>query len=178
MTAKSVSIYRNRLTQAIMFKLTGKAEIIRVEHRLQHGNERKHLWTKREICQQNPGQACIIEIDGMDQRKTELPRVADRSKALDRCEVVKNHVVGVLVNGCSFSVVTHNDHWKRGANLTLSVLFQALKKIPTPWPQTLYLQLDNCVAENKNNTVFFLMALLVHRNVFKMVRISFHSMIS
>ena len=149
--------------------LTGKAMAVRVEHHMECRIERKFLWAKREECKQNPRKCVIIEIDGMDQRKTEIPRIADRPKSLDRCEVVKNHVVGVLINGLDFSIVTHFDHWKRGPNLTLSILFQTLKKLPKPWPLILYLQLDNCISENKNKTVFFFLALLVHMKVFDKV---------
>ena len=142
---------------------------MRVEHRLQHGAERCYLWDKREECVQFPKRQCIIEIDGMDQRKTEVPRIGDRPKSLDRCEVLKNHVIGLLINGEDFSIVSHREHWAKDPNLTLSVFFQALKKLPTPWPLILYLQLDNCIGENKNNVVFFMMALLVHQGVFDMV---------
>lgn len=146
-----------------------KAMAVRIEHHYQCRTERKYLWAKREECKQNPLKAVLIEIDGMDQRKTAVPRIADRPKSLDRCEVVKNHVVGVLINGTDFSIVSHYDHWKRGPNLTISILFQTLKKMPKPWPLVLYLQLDNCIAENKNKTVFFICALLVHLKIFEKV---------
>jgi hypothetical protein len=146
-----------------------KAGVMRCEHRLQHGAERIYLWDKREMCEKFPKRQCILEIDGMDQRKCENPRIGDRPKELDRCEVVKNHVVGVLVNGTDFSVIAHRDHWKRDPNMTISILFQSLAKLPTPWPLILYLQLDNCISENKNINMFFIAALLVHLNVFEMV---------
>ena len=146
---------------------------MRLEHRAQHGGERVSLWKIREDCSNNPTVKAIIEIDGMDQHKTELPRFEERPKALDRCEVVKNHIVGVLINGREFFVVTHRDHWKRTANVTLSILCQALKRLPTPLPRVLYLQLDNCISENKNITVFFFAALLVHLGIFDMVCVHF-----
>jgi hypothetical protein len=111
----------------------------------------------------------ILEMDGMDQQKTYLPRLLVVPKSLDKCEVMKNHLVGVLVNGKQYSVIHHQDHWLRDPNLTLSIFVQALKKLPKPWPPVLYVQLDNCTSENKNAVVFFFMALLVHRNVFKEV---------
>ena len=68
---------------------TVKAMTMRLEHRAQHGGERVSLWGIREDCSNNPTVKAIIEIDGMDQHKTELPRFEERPKALDRCEVVK-----------------------------------------------------------------------------------------
>ena len=142
---------------------------MRLEHRMQHGEERSLVWVKREECEKNPSEQCIVEIDGMDQHKCETPRMEDRNKALDRCEVVKNHVVGVLINGKDFFVVSHRDHWKKDPNLTISILFQAFKRLPTPWPPILYLQLDNCIGENKNVNLFFICALLVHLRIFTQV---------
>jgi hypothetical protein len=149
--------------------LAVKAQKLRAEHRELQFRERKHLWDKREFCVKNPKEAIIIEIDGMDQRKTELPRIADRPKALDRCEVIKNHIIGVLVNGEDFSAISHREHWRRDPNMTVLILFQVLKSIPRPWPKTLYLQLDNCISENKNAVMFFICSLLVHLNVFETV---------
>jgi hypothetical protein len=141
----------------------------RCEHRLQHGEERIYLWKKREECERNPKRQCIIEIDGMDQRKTETPRIEERNKALDRCEVIKNHILGIYINGKYFFCISHRDHWKKDPNLTISVLFQAFKRLPTPWPLILYIQLDNCIGENKNINLFFICALLVHLQIFEMV---------
>jgi hypothetical protein len=87
---------------------------------------------------------------------------------------VKNHVVGVLANGSKFSIVCHQDHWSRGPNLTISILFQVLSKLPRPWPRIFYLQLDNCISENKNKTVFFVLALLIHLNIFDKVCFYFY----
>jgi len=152
--------------------LAAKAMEMRIEHRVQHGDERKYLWGKRTECQRDPKRQCLIEIDGMDQRKTETPRMEDRNKALDRCEVVKNHVVGVYINGKDFFCISHFDHWKKDPNLTISILFQAFKRLPRPWPLILWIQLDNCIGENKNVYMFFMCALLVHWGVFEMVRCS------
>lgn len=144
----------------------GKALEMRIEHRLQHSAERQYLWNKRKECQENPDKAAIAEIDGMDQSKTNSPRNEENPKSLDRHEVLKNHIVGVLINGTDFSVISHRDHWKRDPNLSVSILVQTLERLPKPWPKKLYIQLDNCISENKNATVFFIVALLVHRGVF------------
>ena len=82
---------------------------------------------------------------------------------------VKNHVYGVLINGEDFSVIHHMDHWACDPNMTVSLLMQALRRLPKPWPKILYLQFDNCIKENKNKIVFFIAALLVHRRVFEEV---------
>ena len=164
----------SRLYSLSTARISGIAMAVRIEHHYQCRVERRYLWWKREECSQNPTKCLIIEIDGMDQRKTESPRIADRPKSLDRCEIVKNHVVGVLANGTRFSIVCHQDHWSRGPNLTISILFQVLSKLPRPWPRIFYLQLDNCISENKNKTVFFVLALLIHLNIFDKVCFYFY----
>jgi hypothetical protein len=42
-----------------------------------------------------------------------------------------------------------------------------------PLPQCLYLQLDNCVGENKNRYVFAFLSLLVAKGIFKQVYVGF-----
>jgi hypothetical protein len=138
-------------------------------HRLEHGGERRCLWEKRELSKMQPRMFGIIEVDGMDQRKTEVPRMEDEPKDLSSAMRVKNHVYGILINGEYFSVIHHMDHWACDPNMTVSIVFQALSRLPKPWPESLGLQFDNCIKENKNKTVFLIGALLVHRGVFKSV---------
>jgi hypothetical protein len=154
--------------------VTGKLTELRMKHRIIYGRERVHLWRKRERCQRHPKMFGIIEIDGMDQRKSENPRIEEESKELAACAKIKNHIYGVLVNDDDFYIIRHFDHWRTDPNMTISLLFQALRKLKKPWPPHLHIQLDNCIKENKNKFVFFMLLLLVHYNVFTVVRFYFH----
>ena len=40
-------------------------------------------------------------------------------------------------------------------------------------PDTMYLQLDNCIRENKNTYVITFLAWLIERGVFKVIKVSF-----
>ena len=150
---------------------SGKLTELRMKHRITFGRERVYLWRKREKCQRHPKVFAILELDGMDQRKSEMPFIAEESKQLASCSKIKNHIIGVLVNDAEFYVIRHYDHWAGDPNMTISVLFQAIRKLKKPWPPNLYIQLDNCIKENKNKYVFFICAMLVHFKVFTMVRI-------
>ena len=97
------------------------------EHVLQRTSQRKYhkkinlVLVAATMC--HYPEVFLLEIHGMvDQTKTGLSKFEERREALDRCEVVKNYIVGVLINGSEFFVVTHRDHWKRTANVTLSIL--------------------------------------------------------
>jgi hypothetical protein len=139
-------------------------------HRLEHGGERRYLWEKRELCKMQPKLFGLIEVDGMDQRKTEVPRMEDEPKDLSSAMRVKNHVYGILINGEQFSIIHHMEHWACDPNMTVSILFQSLRRLPKPWPHCLLLQFDNCIKENKiNKTVFLIASLLVLRGVFESV---------
>jgi hypothetical protein len=113
----------------------------------------------------------MVEIDGMDQHKTNIPGFADESKSVSNAERMKHHVLGVLVNGKSFHVLWHHDHWAHDANLTLAAVGYAFTYLRHGMPSdTLFFQFDNCSRENKNMTVFGYFCLLVFHGFVKNVR--------
>ena len=63
--------------------------------------------------------------------------------------------------------------WPHDLNLTGSVLLNMLSRWCERYqpPPVLYLQLDNCVKENKNQYVLWLLALLVGLEIFEKVKI-------
>lgn len=103
----------------------------------------------------------------MDQNKTNLPRERRISKGVQKSEKLRTHLVGSLIHsglatygkkavGC-FNLY----EWPHDANLTCNVLLEVLNRWSQEYqlPPTLYVQLDNCVRENKNNLVFGLLYL-------------------
>lgn len=61
--------------------------------------------------------------------------------------------------------------WPHDSNLSINILLQILldQSKAGGLPATLYLQLDNCFRENKNQFVFGFLGLLIHNNIFKEV---------
>ena len=112
----------------------------------------------------------------MDQKTTNILRVRRKSKATCNLTYIGTHLVGaILHNGQAAAgkeIYGSFDYyqWPHDPNLTASVLLKMIGK----WsqfhklPPVLYLQLDNCVKENKNQ---YMMWLLVGLLVFDKVRL-------
>ena len=70
-----------------------------------------------------------------------------------------------------------NCQWPHDPNLTAFVLLAMLVRWCEKYqlPPVLYLiQLDNCVKENKNQYILWLLALLVELEIFKKVKFEYH----
>ena len=63
-------------------------------------------------------------------------------------------------------------HWPHDPNLTASVLLCMLARWCQRYqlPPVLYVQLDNCVKENKNQYILWLLSLLVELKIFEKVK--------
>jgi hypothetical protein len=92
-----------------------------------------------------------LYIDGMDQKKTELPHFTKVPKNMD-------------INYPNF----HND-----SNLTIHVIQDILNGWEGDLPLVLYLQLDNTSKENKNKFLIAYLHMLVEREVFKKIKVGF-----
>ena len=66
-------------------------------------------------------------------------------------------------------------NWKHDTNLTIHILVLTLIRVAEkgPLPRVLYLQMDNCWRENKNQCMFTFLALLVKLGIFKKVKVNF-----
>ena len=145
------------------------------EHRIAQGLERMKLAKHREKCYKNPEKYLGICIDGMDQKKTELPHFLRIPKNMDEKYFIAVHVVGCLViNGTLKSKVflnypnIHND-----SNLTIHAVQHVLNTWEGPLPPVLYVQLDNTSRENKNKFTMAYFNMLVEKGIFKKIKIGF-----
>ena len=115
----------------------------------------------------------------MDQSTTNLPSVIYLSKALASLCHIQTHLVGSIMHSGQATVAGKEIYgsvdyyqWPHDSNLTCTVLLESILK----WTETkllppvLYLQMDNCVRENKNKFVFVLLAVLVELKIFQKVR--------
>ena len=139
--------------------------------------ERRVYYKHRYKARRFPDKYLTVIDDGMDQKTTNIPRVRRKTKATCNLTYVGTHLVGaVLHSGQSTSgkdIYGSFDfyQWLHDPNLTASVLLNMIAK----WcqfyklPPIFYLQLDNCVKENKNQYMMWLFALLVELIVFDKV---------
>ena len=148
---------------------------ILIDHRDSQAKERIKAMHHRDKALKCPGRYMCLMIDGMDQKKTCLPHFTRLPKDIgDEC-LVQMHLVGCL----SYNQVVkpwvflsypnvHND-----PNLTITIMHSVLQSWIGPLPPVLYVQLDNTARENKNSSVFGYLSMLVHRGLFKKIKVNF-----
>lgn len=115
-----------------------------------------------------------IIIDGMDQSATNLPHCKKISKSTVNLWHFRTHLTGVIIHGCGSQRYLDFHQYPHDPNLTINVLLRLLIErfsilVQTVLPEKLYVQLDNCGRENKNQFVLAFLALLVQENIFKEV---------
>jgi hypothetical protein len=144
-------------------------------HRQAQAVERLKLAKHRQQCYAKSEKYLGICIDGMDQKKTELPHFLRCPKNMDEKYFIPIHVVGCLViNRTLRSHVylnypnVHND-----SNLTIHVIQHVLNGWEGELPPVLYLQLDNTSRENKNKFTMAYLNMLVEKGVFKKIKVGF-----
>ena len=116
-----------------------------------------------------PDKYLTVIDDGMDQKTTNIPRVRHKTRVTCNLTSAGTHLVGAILHSGQSS--TGKDiygsfdfyQWPQfDPNLTASVLLKMIAK----WcqfyklPPIFYLQLDNCVKENKNQYMMWLIVLL------------------
>ena len=112
----------------------------------------------------------------MDQNATALPHIIRRNKTASAIRFLKTHLTGTIVH--DFGAIGYLDllQWSHDSNLSITVLLEALEtrlKERQMFPKKLYLQLDNCGRENKNQYVLAFLALLVEEEVFEEIELGF-----
>ena len=139
--------------------------------------ERENYHHHRYKAKRHPEKYVTIILDGMDNSKTHLPRERRISKEHANVSRLKSHVVGAIVHsglsshGKEIFACLDLFEWPHDPNLTANALICVLDK----WNRlqglapVMYLQLDNCVRENKNNVVLCFLALLVDLDIFEKV---------
>ena len=145
------------------------------EHRDVQAQERMKAMHHREKALKFPSRYMCLMIDGMDQKKTCLPHFSRIPKDIPEECLVQMHLVGCLsyhteVKPYVFLTYpnVHND-----PNLTITIMHKVLQSCIGHLPPVLYVQLDNTARENKNASVFGYLSMLVHKGLFKKVKVNF-----
>ena len=133
--------------------------------------ERSKYYRHREKSRSYPDKSITIIIDGMDQSKTNLPRLTQTPKSVQGLQQLRTHISGALVH-------TRAPHGKlafayldllqfpHDSNLTIHVLLLTLKEFKEKLPPVFNIQLDNTARENKNKYFLGFCALLIAKKVF------------
>lgn len=106
----------------------------------------------------------------MDQMKLMIPQFVNQMKAYSSAWRLKTHLTGVLNHGREASGFFDINQWPHDSNLTINVLLRVLLRMESI-PDRLYLQMDNCWRENKNQFVLTFLGVLVQLDIFKKVNL-------
>ncbi len=139
--------------------------------------ERLYYHDKIGKAVRSPDKFLSIILDGTDQTAYGMPHFSNVSHISGQGgHKLKVHLVGVLVHGRGTYCYTILDKFEHGSSLTVECLQRTFKRIEEEegsLPETLFLQLDNCWRENKNQFLLGYLTWLVDRGIFKDVEISF-----
>ena len=114
------------------------------QHHNNHRNERLYMEHNIKAATENPNQSMMVLIDGMDQAKTDMPKIkkSDQAKGLDSQNTLKTRITGALVFGGGgpprlYYYLTYGDEVHVNPNLTVTVLMDVLDKTRRgiPWVQ-------------------------------------------
>jgi hypothetical protein len=143
-------------------------------HNAKQQKQRQKYYKHRRKASSDPQRFLSIIIDGMDQKKTNIPKMGRTVK--DESPLTQR-IVGVKVHGHGTFVYVCDDTVAKGGNLICDILRRTLNhldskgKLPHINP-VLYLQIDNC-GENKNKTLIAFLADLVRKKVFAKIKACF-----
>ena len=130
--------------------------------------EREKYYKHRSKAKSDPERNVCIIIDGMDQMKLMIPQLLHQMKAYSSAWKLKTHLTGVLNHGREAVGFFDLHQWGHDSNLTINVLLRVLLRMDEI-PERLYLQMDNCWRENKNQYVLTFLGVLVYLGIFQKV---------
>jgi hypothetical protein len=153
---------------------------LRLKHHREWANvqERAYWKQKQDLASTEPEKYISLSIDGTDKFPRGFPHFWEHSKG-EKGMGLKLHTDIVCVHGASKGsyIYVADESIHSDPNLTVEVLYQSLRheqeKRKGALPATLYLQLDNCIRENKNTVFMSYLAWLVERGVFRHIFLSF-----
>ncbi|XP_072028306.1 uncharacterized protein [Amphiura filiformis] len=150
---------------------------LKKQHDEQVRKERAAYHKMRERAQREHESYTVMIVDGMDQSKTNVPRMV-KDKDLAPLSRVHVHLTGVLLytdatEGKIPLIYTDIKEIPHDSNTTVNIILRTLEMYKEKLGRVLFLQLDNCFRENKNKFVLSLASMLVESNVFEEVIIHF-----
>lgn len=157
-----------------------KAHLDYVEETRRRFNERT-AWVR-----QHPEEVLYINIDGMDQLKTAIPRLPSWSKADDVGVRLTTKLLGAIVYGRGYWGFWSIPEWGATSNLTLTALCKVLRDVSgrspndselprssPSLPPRLFVQMDNTAKDNKNHYLLGFCAMLINESIFQDVEVHF-----
>ena len=136
----------------------------------------EHIKKGTESFKKNSYKHLSMIIDGMDQDKANVPYHWQKPKQMASVVPYKCCVIGVIVHGFEARAWVVEPFWKHDTDLTIEIIVRTLLRIIDAGHKlapVLYLQMDNCWRENKNQHVFTFLSLLVKLGIFTKIKLNF-----
>ena len=171
----SIEEERSRIkTKQDKFRVNKRVEA----HRRVFGGARQAIAKKLQYCVSFPRDCLGISMDDMDQHKSNLPHVVEPGKKLSKLIKLDTKITGVIQTSGLYEknrkVRFHYNHgqFEQGSNKVVSMLYNNIidfYKEHKFLPPKLFLNLDNCWRENKNQFMLAFLYFLVEIGVFEEV---------
>lgn len=147
---------------------------------------REAMKARAAYARAHPDEVLYINIDGMDQAKTNIPNDKVKGKSDDVGAPLTAKLLAAIAYGRGWWGFWSFPDWGASSNLTLTALCKMLRDIsgrspraserPAPHaslPPVLHLQMDNTAKDNKNHYLVGFCGMLVAERVFQEVRVFF-----
>ncbi|CAG0896668.1 unnamed protein product [Darwinula stevensoni] len=134
-------------------------------------------YTHHKVLALEDSEWMTMVVDGMDQKKTNVPRFAQEDKHTNSLPKLVTHIAGVMVytgKGIREFAYVDMSQYPHDSNLTIEVILRTLLRMKEDLKPKLFLQMDNCTRENKNKYLCALAHLLVEEGIFDEVLFNFH----
>ena len=150
------------------------------QHHEQQWRDRMIYWRMRAHAGRPNTRWIVIIIDGADQAKFKVLKVASMPKNIEGEHRPQMKVEGVWTHGREMAFNFFEENVPHGANLTIDCLVNSLDRVLRfirsgngDTPAHLWIQADNAGGENKNIHVLKFLGLLVDLGVFRSTVASF-----
>ena len=155
---------------------------LKYNHKQKYGLARRRINDLEQLAVSFPQDHVFISIDGMDNRKSDLPRFQENAKRYGGFTKLACHITGAIITSglypdrrkCLFYI--NHDQFENGSNLIVTIIYKLIEdflKDHKKLPRILHINTDNCGRENKNRFVFSFLAALVELRVFTEITMDF-----
>ena len=149
----------------------------REKHLREAANERRKFRQHQEKARTNKKYMSMI-IDGMTQKTTALPHF-QRKPAWCGKDELGVHVIGSIIEDCGIHLEFSYGNVGDNTNVLIDNIHKGVERMHAkrreanePFPEVLYLQLDN-VNHNKSKCLMTYLSYLVETNVFRKVKVNY-----
>ncbi|XP_070555384.1 uncharacterized protein [Ptychodera flava] len=118
------------------------------EHNTVNIAERQTYFDHRELARGKPDKYLSVIVDGMDQNKLCIPRLAQTRKSTSGLWSLRTHLTGTLVHGRHAIGYFDLMQYPHDSNLTMNIVLRILQELDQI-PDTGFFQFDNCFEKTR-----------------------------